>query len=117
LESIQNATDQAKNAAAAICGKPAPAAALPWFWSDQYDLKLQIAGLSQDFDNIAVRGNVREGRSFAAFYFKQKQLIACDAVNRPMEFMVAKKLLTEGKTVDPSRLIDESIDIKTVLAP
>lgn len=117
LESIQNATDQAKNAAAAICGKPAPAAALPWFWSDQYDLKLQIAGLSQGFDNIAVRGDVREGRSFAAFYFKQKQLIACDAVNRPMEFMVAKKLLTEGKTVDPSRLIDESIDIKTVLAP
>lgn len=115
LESIQNATDQAKNAAAALCGKPAPAAALPWFWSDQYDLKLQIAGLSQGFDDIVVRGNVNQGRSFAAFYFKQKRLIACDAVNRPMEFMVAKKLLMEEKTVDPSRLVDESIDIKTVL--
>ena len=115
LESIQNATDQAKTAAAALCGKPAPAAALPWFWSDQYDLKLQIAGLSQGFDDIVVRGDVNQGRSFAAFYFKQKRLIACDAVNRPMEFMVAKKLLMEEKTVDPSHLVDESIDIKTML--
>jgi 3-phenylpropionate/trans-cinnamate dioxygenase ferredoxin reductase subunit len=115
LESIQNATDQAKACAAAICGKPKPRAALPWFWSDQYDLKLQIAGLSQGFDDIVIRGKVEEGRSFAAFYFKAGKLLACDAINRPMEFMVAKKLLAEGTSVDPIALADESTDIKALL--
>lgn len=115
LESIQNATDQAKVAAAAICGKPTPQPALPWFWSDQYDLKLQIAGLSQGFDDIVIRGDIDTGRSFAAFYFCQGQLIACDAINRPLEFMVAKKLLLEGKQVSPAQVADDATDIKTLL--
>jgi 3-phenylpropionate/trans-cinnamate dioxygenase ferredoxin reductase subunit len=115
LESIQNATDQAKVAAAAICGKEASYNALPWFWSDQYDIKLQIAGLSHGFDEIVIRGSLDEGRSFAAFYLQAGKLIACDAVNRPMEFMVAKRLLTEQKAVDSAALSDESVDIKTLL--
>jgi len=115
LESIQNATDQAKVAAAAICGKPTPQPALPWFWSDQYDLKLQIAGLSQGFDDIVIRGDIDTGRSFAAFYFCQGQLIACDAINRPLEFMVAKKLLLEGTQVSPVQVADDATDIKTLL--
>lgn len=115
LESIQNATDQAKTAAAAIAGKPAPYSALPWFWSDQYDIKLQIAGLSQGFDEIVIRGDLSEGRSFAAFYLADGKLLACDAVNRPVEFMVSKKLLLEKRAVDPSALADESLDIKSLL--
>lgn len=116
LESIQNATDQAKTAAAAICGKPEPHVALPWFWSDQYDLKLQIAGLSQGFDDLVIRGNPDTGRSFAAFYFADSKLIACDAINRPLEFMVAKKLLAEGRSVDSVQLCDETVDLKTLLS-
>lgn len=116
LESIQNATDQAKTAAASICGKPEPHVALPWFWSDQYDLKLQIAGLSQGFDDLVIRGNPDAGRSFAAFYFADSKLIACDAINRPLEFMVAKKLLAEGRSVDSAQLCDETVDLKTLLS-
>lgn len=115
LESIQNATDQAKTAAAAMCNKPAPKAVIPWFWSDQYDIKLQIAGLSQGFDQIVVRGSLDEGRSFAAFYYKDEALIACDAVNRPKEFMLAKKVLSEGKSIPAIRVSDESIDIRELM--
>ena len=115
LESVPNATDQAKSAAASICGKDKVYRSLPWFWSDQYDTKLQIAGLSQGFDEIVIRGDLSEGRSFAAFYLADGKLLACDAVNRPVEFMVSKKLLLEKRAVDPSALADESLDIKSLL--
>ncbi len=114
LESVQNATDQAKIAAKSICGKPVAYNALPWFWSDQYDLKLQIAGLSQGFDEVIIRGNSEQGRSFAAFYFCEGRFIAVDAVNRPKEFMMSKRALTTGQTADPVKLADESIEIKDV---
>ncbi|MEX1668943.1 NAD(P)/FAD-dependent oxidoreductase [Zhongshania guokunii] len=112
LESVQNATDQAKIAAKAICGKPEVYRALPWFWSDQYDLKLQIAGLSQGFDQVVIRGDSEQGRSFAAFYFSEGNLIAVDAINRPKEFMMSKRALTAGQSADPLKLADESIEIK-----
>ncbi|MDF1691837.1 MAG: FAD-dependent oxidoreductase [Zhongshania sp.] len=112
LESVQNATDQAKIAAKAICGKPEVYRALPWFWSDQYDLKLQIAGLSQGFDQVVIRGDSEQGRSFAAFYFSEGNLIAVDAINRPKEFMMCKRALTAGQSADPLKLADESIEIK-----
>jgi 3-phenylpropionate/trans-cinnamate dioxygenase ferredoxin reductase subunit len=112
LESVQNATDQAKIAAKSICGKPEAYSALPWFWSDQYDLKLQIAGLSQGFDEVIIRGDSAQGRSFAAFYFCKGRFIAVDAINRPKEFMMSKRALTAGQNVDPLMLPDESIDIK-----
>jgi 3-phenylpropionate/trans-cinnamate dioxygenase ferredoxin reductase subunit len=114
LESVQNATDQAKIAAKSICGKPEVYNALPWFWSDQYDLKLQIAGLSQGFDQVIIRGNSEQGRSFAAFYFSEGRFIAVDAINRPKEFMMSKRALTSGQTADPLKLADESIEIKDV---
>lgn len=112
LESVQNATDQAKIAAKSICGKPEAYSALPWFWSDQYDLKLQIAGLSQGFDKVIIRGDSEQSRSFAAFYFCEGRFIAVDAINRPKEFMMSKRALTAGQNVDPLTLVDESIEVK-----
>lgn len=112
LESVQNATDQAKTAAAAICGQLQPYSALPWFWSDQYDLKLQIAGLSQGFDEVIIRGDIEGSRSFAAFYLKDGKLLAVDAINKPKEFMMCRKMLADGAAVDASKLADDAIDIK-----
>jgi 3-phenylpropionate/trans-cinnamate dioxygenase ferredoxin reductase subunit len=112
LESVQNATDQAKVAANTLCGKLEAYSALPWFWSDQYDLKLQIAGLSQGFDRVVMRGASDSGRSFAAFYFDGDRLLAVDAVNRPKEFMAVRRALTQGQSADPEKLADESVDIK-----
>ncbi|POP54470.1 NAD(P)/FAD-dependent oxidoreductase [Zhongshania marina] len=114
LESVQNANDQAKVAAKTLCGKLEAYRALPWFWSDQYDLKLQIAGFSAGFDNVVLRGDATEGRSFAAFYFKGDKLLAVDAINRPKEFMLAKRFLAEGKTADPGRIVDESVDLNDI---
>ncbi|MCF6275570.1 MAG: FAD-dependent oxidoreductase, partial [Robiginitomaculum sp.] len=119
LESVPNATEQAKTAALAICGKPKPYNALPWFWSDQFDLKLQIAGLSNGYDDIVLRGNPDKGRSFAAFYFKGDKLLAVDAVNRPQEYMVGKRLIPQtmgaGKIIDKKALADEAVPLKTFL--
>ena len=115
LESVPNASDQAKSAAAAICGKEKVYCTLPWFWSDQYDLKLQIAGLSQGYDQVIVRGDIQAGRSFSAFYLRQGKLIAADCVNRPPEFMLAKKALTTGAEVDIAKLADESVPPKALI--
>ena len=112
LESVPNALEQAKTAAASICGLEKEYAAYPWFWSDQYDVKLQIAGLSQGFDQVVIRGDRYHGRSFVAWYLKRGKLLAADCINRPKEFMVAKQLLVKGLQVDPLKLADESIDVK-----
>ncbi|NIB43923.1 FAD-dependent oxidoreductase [Pseudomaricurvus alkylphenolicus] len=116
LESVPNATDQAKSAAASICGNEKVYSSLPWFWSDQYDLKLQIAGLSQGYDEVIIRGDKDGSRSFVAFYLKEGKLISADCVNRPQEFMVSKKLIAENISVDPAKLADESIAPKELLA-
>ena len=116
LECIQNATDQAKTVAAALTGNPAPYSALPWFWSDQYDMKLQIAGLSQGADNIVLRGEVARGRSFSAFYFKGARLLACDAVNRPIDFSVSKKIISQSLPVSADAVADESLDLRSLVA-
>jgi 3-phenylpropionate/trans-cinnamate dioxygenase ferredoxin reductase subunit len=117
LESVQNANDQAKVAANTICGKLEAYSALPWFWSDQFDLKLQIAGLSQGYDEVIIRGSTETGRSFAAFYLNSGKLIAVDAINRPKEFMLTKKALAVGAPVDISVLADDSADIKSAFNP
>ena len=116
LECIQNATDQAKTVAAALTGNPSPYSALPWFWSDQYDMKLQIAGLSQGADNIVLRGEVARDRSFSAFYFKGARLLACDAVNRPIDFSVSKKIISQGLPVSADAVADESLDLRSLVA-
>ncbi len=117
LESVQNASDQARVAAETLCGKQTPYSALPWFWSDQYDLKLQIAGLSQGYDAVITRGDRDQGRSFAAFYLKSGKVIAVDAVNKPPEFMIGKKLISEGRPVDKVRLADVAVPMRDLLSP
>lgn len=116
LESVPNAMEQAKTAAATLCGERSPKNSPPWFWSDQYDLKLQIAGLSQGYDQIVIRGSTDSGRSFAAFYFREGQLIAADCVNRPSEFMLAKKLLSQKPTPDPTRLANDTLTVRKLMA-
>ncbi len=115
LESVQNATDQSRVIAGAACGKETSYNAVPWFWSEQYDLMLQIAGLSQGYDEIITRGDPGEGRSFAAFYLQEGRVIAVDAVNKPQEFMFTKKLIPLQKTVDKTRLADAGTPIKELL--
>jgi 3-phenylpropionate/trans-cinnamate dioxygenase ferredoxin reductase subunit len=115
LESVQNATDQSRAAAATLCGQEQPYATLPWFWSDQFDLKLQIAGLSQGYTGIVIRGDKDRSRSFAAFYFKDDRVIAVDAVNMPPEFMIGKKMITEGIVVDKQQLMDASVHIREMV--
>jgi 3-phenylpropionate/trans-cinnamate dioxygenase ferredoxin reductase subunit len=112
LESVQNATDQARTAANTLCGNLVPYNSLPWFWSDQYDLKLQIAGLSQGFDQVIIRGDSEKGRSFAAFYFREGRLIAVDAINRAKEFMSTRRALAAGQSANPALLADDSIDVQ-----
>jgi 3-phenylpropionate/trans-cinnamate dioxygenase ferredoxin reductase subunit len=114
LESVPNAQEQARTAAATLAGKQRVYDAAPWFWSDQYDLKLQMVGLSMGYDDVAVRGSM-SGRSFAMFYFKAGRVIACDAVNRPQEFMLAKRLVAARCTTDPRRLVDEAVPLKALM--
>jgi 3-phenylpropionate/trans-cinnamate dioxygenase ferredoxin reductase subunit len=117
LESVQNATDQARCAANTLNGRLQPYAALPWFWSDQFDLKLQIAGLSEGYDRVVLRGSSSEGRSFAAFYLQGDRLLAVDAVNRPKDYMALRKALAGGPlAVDAQQLADESADLSAVLS-
>lgn len=115
LESVHNAIEQGKLAAAAIMGKPRPNIDCPWFWSDQYDVKLQIAGLSMGHDEVVVRGDQSAGK-FAAFYLKNGRLIAVDAVNSPPEFIASKKLIMTGAVVAADRLSDTNISMKEIAA-
>lgn len=115
LESVPNAVEQARTAAATLCGNPRPYAAVPWFWSDQYDLKLKMVGLSQGYDRLVLRGST-SSRSFSAFYLKAGHVIAADTVNRPQEFMIAKRFVTERSIADPAVLADESLELKNLLS-
>lgn len=114
LESVHNAIEQGKTAAATLAGKEKPYAQVPWFWSDQYDLKLQITGLSNGYTQAVVRGDPTTGRSFAVFYLKDGVLIAVDAINRAPEFMMAKMLTAKRAVLDPARIADEGIAVKEI---
>jgi 3-phenylpropionate/trans-cinnamate dioxygenase ferredoxin reductase subunit len=114
LESVHNAIEQGKLAAAAILGRERPAEDVPWFWSDQYDLKLQIAGLSHGFDRIVVRGDPAQ-RRFAAFYLGGGALLAVDAINSPMEFMASRQLIARGARPDPDALGDPTVSMKEIV--
>ena len=113
LESVHNAIEQGKQVAAAILGKPAPKLDCPWFWSDQYNIKLQIAGLSTDYDNFVIRGD-EQSEKFSVFYFKNDVLIAADAINSPPEFMTAKRLITAEAKVPPNWLADSGHSLKEI---
>lgn len=115
LESVPNALEQAKQAAAAIVGRPAPAGEVPWQWSDQYDLKLQIAGYAFDVDQILVRGDPATAK-FAVFHLKGDQVQSVEAINSPPEFMMGKQLIGNRKPVDKAKLADSTISMKEVAA-
>lgn len=114
LESVHNALEQAKTAAANICGEDQKYSQVPWFWSDQYDLKLQIAGLSQNYDKTIIRGNP-DSRSFSCLYLNENRLIAVDAINRPKDFIQSKKLIANHAVINPKLLADSNIELKNMV--
>lgn len=107
LESVQNAVDQAVCVARNIAGKPAAYHAAPWFWSDQFDLRLQMVGLPAGHDQVVVRGDV-ENEKFSVFYFREGRLCAVDSVNRPVDHMAARKIIGEGTVLTPDQAADEN---------
>jgi len=111
LECVQNAIDQAKHAAMAMTGKPKTYSEVPWFWSDQYDLKLQIAGLARPTDTLVQRGDPAS-RKFAVFHLRDGVVAAVEAVNAAPEYLIGKKMIAEGKSVAPEMLADLSIPMK-----
>ena len=117
MESVPNALEQAKQAACAITGRAPPAGEVPWQWSDQYDLKLQIAGYPFDVDEVLVRGDPATAK-FAVFHLKGNLIQAVEAINSPPEFMLGKQLIGRRTPVDKVRLADPSVGIRDVgLAP
>lgn len=115
LESVANALEQARIAACAITGRPAPGPEVPWFWSDQYNDKLQIAGLPFDADQIVQRVNAAANR-MAFFHLQDQRVVAVEAVNAAQEFLVGKKLISTGSRVDPRRVADPATAMKDVVA-
>lgn len=116
LESVQNATDQARFLAGRFMGQPGEYTALPWFWSDQGGVKLQIAGLAQDADQTVVRGDV-SGMSFTAYRFRAGRLVAAESVSRPKDHMAARRLLASGVAVSPEHVRDEALELTSLLPP
>ena len=115
LESVQNAVDQAEAAAAVMAGGSEPYLPKPWFWSDQYDVKLQIAGFNLGYDETVQRAGVRDG-SVSVWYFRQGRFIAVDAVNDARAYVAGKKLLDLGRNVTPAQIADPATDLKLLLA-
>jgi 3-phenylpropionate/trans-cinnamate dioxygenase ferredoxin reductase subunit len=113
LESVQNAADQAQRVATTIAGRRSCYRALPWFWTDQFDIKLQMAGISQGHERIVTRGSA-ESRKLSAFYFKQDRLVAVDSINRPLDHMIGRKLIAGGVALTPEQAADESVDLRTL---
>ena len=112
LESVPNALEQAKQAASAICGRSAPASEVPWFWSDQYDLRLQIAGIPFDATEIVVRGDIAAG-NFALFHLTADGTVqAVEAVNAPMEFMGGRRIVQRRKRLTAARIADLSVTMQ-----
>lgn len=116
LESVQNAVSQAKAAAATLMGRREANDAVPWFWSDQYDLKLQIAGLSAGHTHHVVRGDV-DGESFSVLYYRDGVLLAVDAVNAGADYMAVRKALTQGSTIPAETAADTRLRLRELIVP
>jgi 3-phenylpropionate/trans-cinnamate dioxygenase ferredoxin reductase subunit len=114
LESVQNAHDQAAVAAKAILGVAEPYSAIPWFWSNQYDLKLQTVGLSIGYDAAIIRGAPAE-RSFSLIYLREGRVIALDCVNATRDYVQGRKLILEGAAIAPDRLADAATPLKALI--
>jgi 3-phenylpropionate/trans-cinnamate dioxygenase ferredoxin reductase subunit len=115
LESVPNALEQARVAASVLTSQASPYNAVPWFWSDQYDLKLQAVGLSQGHDTVITRP-AKLASGFIAFYLLEGRVIAADCVNAPADFMQAKRIVTAKQVVDPILLADPSLSLKDLFA-
>jgi 3-phenylpropionate/trans-cinnamate dioxygenase ferredoxin reductase component len=113
LESVQNAADQAQCVAMTIAGRRTKYNSLPWFWTDQYEIKLQMAGISAGHDRVVTRGNA-EARKLSVFYFRNGKLIAVDSINRPVDHMIGRKLIASGAKLTPEECADESVDLKRI---
>ncbi len=111
LESVQNAADQGQFVAAAITGHRGTYKALPWFWTDQFDVKLQMAGISHGHDRTVTRGN-EESKKISVFYFKANHLLAIDSINRSLDHIIGRKLIAGRVPLTPEQAADESVDLK-----
>ena len=111
---MHNALEQAKTVAFSLIGKPEKYNQIPWFWSDQFNEKLQIVGISGDHDEIVIRGSIEDG-SFILFYLKKRKLIAVDAVNNPKEFLICKKLVANHQKISSDDIRDQSVDLKELI--
>jgi 3-phenylpropionate/trans-cinnamate dioxygenase ferredoxin reductase component len=116
LESVQNANDQATVAAKAICGGDGSYAAVPWFWSNQYDLRLQTVGLSRGFDDLVVRGDIAS-RSFSIVYLRRSAVVALDCVNATRDYAQGRALVTHRIAADPAALADPAVPLKSLGPP
>jgi 3-phenylpropionate/trans-cinnamate dioxygenase ferredoxin reductase subunit len=114
LESVQNAVEQAKSASAALLGRERPFRAAPWFWSDQYDIKLQMVGLSHGYDQVVTRGDLQKP-AFSAFYFQAGRLIAVDSLSRVQDHMQSKRLLDHGLSPTPEQAADPLFELQSLL--
>jgi 3-phenylpropionate/trans-cinnamate dioxygenase ferredoxin reductase subunit len=114
LESVQNAIDQADLVAENMLGADKEYVPVPWFWSDQYDVKLQIAGLNTGYDRVVVRRGLKEG-SVSHWYYAGEQMLGVDAMNDPRSFMLGKRLLERGISADPAVIADPSVNLKELL--
>ena len=114
LESIQNANDQARTAAATLLDKKSTYAKIPWFWSDQYDLKLQMVGISNGYTDCIVRGQPGR-RGFSVFYYRDDHLLAVDSINQPVEHMIMRRLLDAQKQLNKDQAADLAFDLKQAL--
>ena len=115
LESVPNALEQARQAAHAIVGRDQAAPEVPWFWSDQYEIKLQIAGLPSEADRTLVRGNPASGR-FAVFHLCGDRIVCVEAISAPPEFMAGKQLIQRRTPIDVAKLVDPAVSMKAVAA-
>jgi 3-phenylpropionate/trans-cinnamate dioxygenase ferredoxin reductase subunit len=116
IESVQNAISQAKTAAATLAGQCVPNDSVPWFWSDQFDLKLQIAGLSAGHDEYVIRGDVA-GEAFSVLYYRDRALLAVDAVNTPGDYMAVRKALTQGSTIPAQAAANSAVALRELIVP
>jgi 3-phenylpropionate/trans-cinnamate dioxygenase ferredoxin reductase subunit len=114
LESVQNTSAHAQTILAQLAGQPIPEPAVPWFWSTQYEARLQIAGLNPDYDQLIARGQDTQARSW--LYLKQGRLVACDAINRPADFLQAKKMIMTETQIDIPKAEDINIPLSQCIA-
>ncbi|WP_010523053.1 NAD(P)/FAD-dependent oxidoreductase [Aquimarina agarivorans] len=114
LESVQNAVDQSKTAAAAICGKHPVYNSIPWFWSDQYDVKLQMVGLSTGYNKVLVRKEIGETTKFSIWYFKDQELLAVDAVNNAKAYVLGTKFIKNRNLIDQEKLVNPNAEFKAL---